>query len=716
MDDTRRSHRETVDVGGETIVLETGRLARQAHGAVVVRHRATMVLATVVGEPHEVCEVGEVGDVGGATAATGGGRPARDFLPLTVEYRERMSAGGRIPGAYGKREGRLADHEVLTSRLIDRSLRPLFPSAFDREVQVTVTPYAVDPQSDLESLAVLAACAAVHASDLPFAGPVAGLRAALRKGKLVLMPSWAVRDEAELEWLVAATRAGLVMVEGGACEVSDGAVLEAFDAVTQALGPVWDAFDRLRATAGSPKRSVRVRADAAAGLAALDAALAAACKDELAAAFDADKARRRAAIAALPATAASRLGDAHPGADFAAAAERAWRTHVRSAALTGRRIGARGLTDSRAIESEVGLLATNHGSALFTRGETQALVSVTLGGVDEGVSYETPLGKRLERFMLHYNFPSFAVGEARPPRGPGRREIGHGALARRGLLPVLPADEDLPYAVRVVSDILASNGSSSMATVCGGSLALMDAGVPLTAPVAGIAMGLIQEGAEAAILSDISGDEDQLGDMDFKVCATAKGITALQLDNKLGAVSRAVLERAIAEARVGITHILAEMQKTLAASRPLVAPHAPQAAMTRIPAARIGVLIGPGGKNIQELQQQTGTRIDVKDDGRVRIFAKRAQDLKAALERVGAIGLELKVGQRYRAEVVSTKEYGAFVRIGDHEGLVHVSELAHERVERVEDIVKPGASVDVCVLGADERGRLKLSRKAALGG
>jgi len=677
----------TVDIGGRTLTLEVGQLARQAHGAVVVRHEGTFILATVVAE----------------SEAT----PGRDFFPLTVEYREKMAAGGRIPGAYGKREGRNADHEVLTSRLVDRSLRPLFPKGFACEVLVNVTLYGADARSDVDSLAILAAAAAVHVSDLPQTGPVAGLRVARKAGVTRLLPSEAEREGAELEWLLAGTREGLVMVEGGALEVGRADVVAALAEAHAALGPLLEVMEALRADVGKARREVGV-SDTGPMIATLDRELA----PVFAEAFDQPKAVRRATIAQAARDAAARHADSGDG--VLALVEARWRRFIRARTARGARIGGRGPEDIRAIACEVGTLPSNHGSAVFTRGETQALVSVTLGAPDDALQWETALGKARDRFMLHYNFPSFSVGEVKAGRGPGRREIGHGALARRALAPVLPPEEGMPMTIRVVSDILESNGSSSMATVCGGSLALMDAGVPIARPVAGIAMGLVVEGDDVAILSDILGDEDHLGDMDFKVAGTRRGITALQLDNKLGSLPADLLDRAIAQAEAGIVKILDEMDKTLAEPRPELAAGAPQVASTRIPVARIASLIGQGGKTIQELQSSTHTRIEVKDDGRVRVSGKRANDVKAALARIEGLTSELELGRVYRAEVVSIKDFGCFVRIGDHEGLVHVSELAATRVDKVGDVVKLGDQVDVKVLGADDRGRLKLSRKAAL--
>jgi len=678
---------EEVVVGGKRVTFEAGQVARQAHGAVVVRHEGSMVLATVVVED-------------------GPARPPRyggshdEFVPLTVEYRERMSASGRIPGGYGKREARIGDHEVLTSRLIDRTLRPLFPKGFASEVQVLVTAFGADPKSDLESLALLAAAAALHVSQLPVE-VVAGLRIARIGERTVLMPSEPERDAADLEWAVAATRAGFVMVEGGATGASEEAVLASLGEANGELAQVFAAFDRLRVAAGRDKIAfVPAAGPSAADVAAVDAAYLA----RMQAAYLAPKTERRQVLAAI----ASEAGEA-----LQPAVDARWRQLVRERSAAGERIGGRGLEDVRDIMSEVGYLPSNHGSALFTRGETQALVSVTLGATDESLVYETVLGRKNERFFLHYNFPPFSVGEVKASRGPGRREVGHGALARRALDAVMPAAEDLAFTVRVVSDILESNGSSSMATVCGASLALMDAAVPITAPVAGIAMGLVSDGDVFAVLSDITGDEDQLGDMDFKVAATRDGITALQLDIKVGALTLELLGAALAQARRGIAHILEQMATTLAEPRAIVPAHAPQVVQLKIPPGRVGTLIGQGGKTVQEIQSTTNTRIDVKDDGRVRVSARKAGDLKAAIARIEALTLELKVGATYQAEVVTLKEYGAFVRIGEHEGLVHISELAPTRVEKVEDVLKIGEVITVKVIGADKRGRLELSRKAA---
>jgi len=628
---------EEVELGGRVVRFEAGEVAGRAGGAVVVRSGAAMVLATIVAEA--------------GPARKAASEDGLDFVPLTVEYRERASAVGRFPGGHGRREARLGDHEILMSRLLDRTLRPLIPSSWNAETQVLVTVFGAEAKSDLTTLSLLAAAAALHVSDVPAAGPAAGLRVGRGKGgALVFAPGEGASDE---EWIVSASREGIVMAEGGAEEVPGEVVISVFEAATGTLEPVWAAIERLRVAVGKAKRPA-------------------------------------------------------PGATVDAAREA-----TRASIAGGRREDGRAVDEVRAIDAKVGYLPSNHGSALFTRGGTQALVSVTLAS-DEPAVFDSLLAKRSDRFFLHYNFPPFSVGEVRAQRGPGRREVGHGALAQRALSPVIPAQDELPFSIRVVSDILESDGSSSMATVCGASLALMDAGVPVSGAVAGIAMGVVIGAGGATIVSDIRGVEDAHGDMDLKVAGTRKGLTAIQLDQKVGAVPLAVIAQALGQARVGLDHILDRMAEVLAEPRDKVAPHAPQVLRMKIPQSRIGLVIGQGGKTISELQSATQTRIDVKDDGRVKIAARRAQDAQAALARIEAIVQELTVGKVYTAEVVTIKEYGAFVRIGDHEGLVHVSELAATRVDKVEDVVRVGDSVQVKVIGADKRGRLELSRKAAL--
>jgi len=667
---------ESFLLGEAEITLETGRIARQADGAVLLRHGRTVLLATVV--------------------AAGAPVPGVDFVPLTVEYREKTAAAGRIPGNFFRRETRPGEPEVLVSRLIDRSLRPLFPTGWTVETQVLVTVYSAENGSDPAGLAILAAAAALQVSDIPFQGPVAGLRILRRGGKLVLLPDEAEGRLADLDLVLAATPSGLVMVEGEASGVPEAAILAALDAGTAALAPAWAALERLGA--GRTRRAVPTVA--AAPVAEVDALVGA---EVDAALVLTGKGERRAALAAVRAEVRGALGVAALPAVDAVIKARA-----RAAILAGRRADGRGHADVRPITCETGTLPACHGSALFTRGETQVLVSGTLGGQRDAQDVERLFGMTRDRFLLHYNFPSFSVGEVGGKPGPGRREIGHGNLARRAVAAVLPTESSYPFTLRVVSDVTESNGSSSMATVCGATLALIDAGVPLTAPVAGVAMGLVREGDQVAVLTDILGDEDHLGDMDFKVAGTAEGITAIQLDNKLGSLPRSVLDQALSQAREGRLHILAAMQPAIDALGGRVPEHTPRHERVRINPGRIGLLVGPGGKNLQQIQGRTGARIEVNQDGTVMIMGRDRASTREAARAVQAISIELVKGGLYMGTVQSVKDFGAFVRIAEHDGLVHISELGGRTVAE-------GESLLVRVLGADDKGRLKLSHRAADG-
>ena len=623
-------HIEIARIADESITFETGRIARHAAGAVVVRHRETFILATI---------------------AVGAARPDEDFLPLTVDYRERRSAVGRIPSNYFRRENRPEADEILTSRLIDRALRPLFAPDWRATVQVDVTVHGADAASDLVGLALTAAAAAAFVSGLPFRGPIAGLRLVRRGGVVVPFAGAGDGGAAELELVVAGGRSGPVMIEGEAAEVPAGEVVAAVGVAMGALAPLIDAVERLgRAVAKGGKNE----GVTAAGVASSSAA--------------------------------------------------------RAALLRGKRADGRAVDAVRAIEIETRLLAATHGSALFTRGETQALVSVTLGGARDGQDSEGLFGTSRERLLLHYNFPGFAVGEPRSMRGPGRRELGHGRLARRALAAVLPDEAAWPYVARVVSDITESNGSSSMATVCGATLALLSAGVPLRAPVAGVAMGLVREGDAGVILTDLTGDEDHVGDMDLKVAGTAAGITAIQLDTKPGELPIGVIGEALDRAAVACRHILAEMAPAIAglAGPP---PFAPRHAVFRIEAGRVGQVIGTGGRNLSALQGKPGARVDVSRDGVVLIIGSTAAGVAEARAAIEGVAVELRKGGLYRARVRAVRDYGVLVRIGDHDGLVHVTEWGEGDHQGVAE----GAEVVVRVLGADKRGRLVLSRKAAAG-
>ncbi len=687
-------HRETIDTPAGAITLETGRIARQAHGAVLLRHRDSVLLATAVGAEEP--------------------RPGQGFFPLTVEYRERLAAAGRIPGSFQRREGRITDAEVLTSRLADRSIRPQFPDGFLNEVQVQLTVLSADEEVDPEAFAILGSAAALHLSDVPWEGPLAGVRIAHALGDWHLFPSRAVRRSADLDLVVAAGREGLVMVEGESDEAPEKLVLEALARGDRWCRELSEALDRLRAAAGKEKRAfappvpdpeiAQRIAEVAGGR--VGAALASGAKKE-----------RRIAVAELGDEVAAALGEAFPEreGELRAAYDALVRRTMRARIVAdGARLDGRSPAEIRPISAEAGWLPRPHGSALFTRGETQAIVTCTLGTSSDEQLVESLAGVGYERFLLHYNFPPYSVGETRPLRGPGRREIGHGNLAHRALAAVLPPAEEFPYTLRIVSDISESNGSSSMATVCGGSLALMDAGVPVRRAVAGIAMGMIGEEGKVVVLSDILGDEDHLGDMDFKVAGTSEGITAIQMDNKLGAIPAETLAAALEQAREGRLHILAEMEKALAAPRPALKPGAPRVTALRIRPSRIRDLIGSGGKTIQEIQQTTGVKIDVGDDGLVRVYAPTAAATADALRRIRAVTLEPEVGQVFRAEVILVRDFFAIVRLAPNvEAKLPIGEIETHRIGKVQDVLKPGDATLVRVLGVDAQGKILASRKAA---
>ncbi|MEZ5989104.1 MAG: polyribonucleotide nucleotidyltransferase [Planctomycetota bacterium] len=690
------AHRLELPLGTRRVVLETGRLARQADAAVLVAEADTRVLVTVVGAAEA--------------------RPGIDFFPLVVEYREKLAAGGRIPGSFLRREGRITDREVLASRLIDRSLRPLFPDGYRSEVQVQATVLSAGPGADPQSLALLGAGVAVHLSDVPFDGPVLGCRSALYRDRTVLLPVPAELDEAAADLVVSVGPHGLVMVEGEARSVPHDALLDHLLATVDRLDALRAEVDAFRGRAGRPKRPFAVPAAPAPWTAACEAACGEALRGALTIAGKQDRAQAVAAakdafLAGLPADApgGGDGGEALPPlpgrAEGAALFKDLQKRLVRERIVgEGLRLDGRGPADIRPIWCETSWLPRVHGSAVFTRGETQALVTCTLGSGDEAQLVENVFGKQQHRFLLHYNFPPYSVGEVRPLRGPGRREVGHGNLALRALTPVLPGYDVFPYTIRVESDIAESNGSSSMATVCGGCLALMDAGVPVARPVAGIAMGLVEVGGEVAVLSDILGDEDHLGDMDFKLCGTAEGITALQMDNKIGGLSRDVLARAMSQARDGLDWILACMAEGLAGPRPEVAAHAPQVHGLRIMPHLIGALIGPKGATIKAIQEQSGATIAVDDTGLVTIYASEGPAMRKALEAVNQVVGTVRVGGTYEAEVEAVKPFGAFVRIYDSaRGLLPAEAYGGQPPAE-------GARVEVRVTGVDRRGRLQLER------
>lgn len=691
--------RQSVQAGTRTIEFETGKIARQAHGAVVLREGNTVILSTVVYDPASQREV--------------------DFLPLTVDYREFMSAAGRIPGGFLRREGRTTDREVIASRLCDRSIRPLFPKGYRRETQVISTVLSYDPASDTPVLAMIAAAAALHISEIPWAGPAASIRVGRVDGALVALPSQAELERSDLDLVVSLSREGIVMIEGGAKQIPDADVLAALDFATQQAAPLLDAMDKLREAAGKEKATLPEAPEPPAFLAEVETRGREALAGALA---HTDKLGRqqavRAAIAEVTTEVTASLEgeeEGDPSKQARARLEALEGEMLREQVLNdGKRVDGRAPDEIRPISIEVDWLPSTHGSALFTRGETQAMVSLTLGAQKDRMLVESLEGVSHQRFLLHYNFPPYSVGEARPLRGPGRREVGHGALARRALEAVLPGEDTFPYTLRLISEITESNGSSSMATVCGGSLALMDGGVPLEAPVAGVAMGLIKGEDQYVVLSDILGDEDHLGDMDFKVAGTESGITALQMDNKIGSLPPEVMARAFEQARQGRLHILGEMAKVLAGPREEVKEHAPVISTVSISPHRVRDLIGPGGKVIQEIQRTHGVRVEVDDSGTVRIYAPGRQGLHDARDAVLEVAGTLEMGTVYEGVVTGVKDFGAFVRIRGQDGLVHISEWAEGRVERMNDVTKEGDVVRVKVLDPDRAGKLSLSRKAAL--
>ncbi len=683
-----------IEFCGRSLSLETGRLARQAHGAVLAQQGETMVLATVVSS-HEA-------------------REGVDFLPLTVDYLEKTFAAGRIPGGFFKREGRPSEKEILTSRLIDRAIRPLFPKGYDKETQVVVTVLSADRDNDPDTLSLIAASAALEVSDVPHSGPVAALRMGLLDGGLVANPPLSEHERSALSLVVAAKPDSIVMLEGGADIVDEETVLEALFKAHETLGPVFEIQQELRRLAGKPKREFGVKE--------IDRALLDSVRERAAQRLDntlaiAEKKQRGKALQELEQKLTAELAADFPERqnEVRDAYGKVLRDRVRRAILDeDRRIDDRKSSEIRPLSAAVELLPRTHGSALFTRGETQALVTVTLGTSVDEQKIDALLGERYKKFLLHYNFPPFSTGETKPLRGPSRREIGHGALAERALTPVLPGEEEFPYTIRVVSEILESNGSSSMATVCGGSLALMDAGVPVRTAVAGIAMGLVKEGEKVRVLTDILGDEDHLGDMDFKVAGTADGITAIQMDNKVGGVTREVMRQALHQAREARLFVLSVMEKAISAPRKTVSNYAPRITTIRIKPDKIRDVIGPGGKVIRGIVEETGCKVDVEDDGTVTIASVDEAAMEKAINAIRAIVAEPEVGKIYRGKVRKIVEFGAFVEIlPGTDGLVHISQLAPHRVRRVEDVLHEGDEVMVKVLEVDRNGKIRLSLREA---
>jgi polyribonucleotide nucleotidyltransferase len=686
-------HRVEIDWGGRKLKLETGHYARQADAAVMAQYGDTTVLATVVG----------------ARSA----KPGIDFFPLTVNYQERTYAAGKIPGGYFKREGRPTEKETLTSRLIDRPIRPLFVEGFKNETQVVVTVLSHDLENDPDILGMVAASAALTLSGLPFLGPIAAARVGVINGEFVLNPMVDEMKESILDLVVAGTNDAVMMVESEAKELPESQMLEAVMFGHKHMQPVIQAIIKLAEKAAKEPWDIKIpdKAKYAADVKKL-------AEKTLKEAFSTkEKGKRQDLVASakkaisegitIPADDANEkvlLGDAFKSLEM---------DIMRSDVLkTKRRIDGRDLKTVRPILSEVHVLPRTHGSALFTRGETQALVVATLGTGEDEQYVDSLEGTKKERFLLHYNFPPYSVGEVGRMGSPGRREIGHGKLAWRAIRPILPSQEEFPYTLRVVSEITESNGSSSMATVCGSSLALMDAGVPLKSPVAGIAMGLIKEADEYVVLSDILGDEDHLGDMDFKVAGTEKGVTSLQMDIKITGITEEIMRIALAQAQEGRLHILGEMSKAITGARTELGEYAPRIETIKIPTDKIREVIGSGGSVIREIVAESGAKIDIEDDGTVKIASANRESIEKALARIRGITSEPEVGQIYKGKVVKIMEFGAFVNFfGSKDGLVHISQLSQGRPETVGEVVKEGQEVYVKLLGFDDRGKTRLSMK-----
>jgi polyribonucleotide nucleotidyltransferase len=685
-----------LELAGRRFSIEVGRMAKQAGGSALVRYGDSVVLVT-------------------ATAAQTA-REQVDFMPLTVDYQEKTFAAGKIPGGFFKREGRPSEREILTSRLIDRPIRPLFPKGWFYETQIVATVLSAERDCDPDVLALCGASAALTVSDVPFDGPIAGLRVGRVNGEFVVNPTAEQADESDVALIVAGSRDALVMVEGGGDNVPDAIMLDALFFGHAALQPIIALQEELRAALGKPKRSVMPPAVDArlvarvkeVGTPLIRAALDEPAKLERYAKFDAAKAAVQEKLAAEFPDQGKAISNAYGDLKHDAVRE--------MIVEQKRRLDGRDHRTVRPISIEIGILPRVHGSALFTRGETQALVTATLGTSSDVQRIDALLGESQKRFMLHYNFPPFSVGEVKFLRGPSRRDIGHGALSERALRPVLPDQENFPYTIRIVSEILESNGSSSMATVCGGSLALLDAGVQTRAPVAGIAMGLIKEGDKFAVLTDILGDEDHLGDMDFKVAGTAEGVTALQMDIKIGGVTREVMKTALEQAREGRLHILGEMAKVIGQARENMSPYAPRITTIRIPTDKIREVIGPGGKVIRALVEETGCSIDIEDDGSVQIASSDAEAMQLAIDRIMAITAEAEIGRIYNGRVRKIVDFGAFVEImPGTDGLLHISQISNERIRNVSDVLKEGDEIRVKVLDVDRSsGRIRLSRREVL--
>ncbi len=694
-------HKTECSIGGKTLSIEVGRMARQANGAALVRFADTVVFAAVTATDLE---------------------EDFDFFPLMVDYREKTYAAGKFPGGFIKREGRPTTKETLTMRLIDRPLRPLFPKNLRKDVVIQTMVLSFDQQNEPDILAMIGASAAIAVSDIPILSPTGSVRVGFVDGQLVMMPTIADLAQSALDLVVSGTKESVLMVECGAKEVSEETIIEAISKGHEVIQEIIGLQESLIRLTGKPKTEVLPPEDDSELVAKLREVYLERLQKAL---LTEGKHTRKMAIEAileeaLDATCPEVEPPAVPDPNapqrprIKILLEDIIRDAERALILSGSRADGRGTKDIRSIASEVGVLPRTHGSAIFTRGETQALVVATLGtGQDEQI-VDGLVEEYSEKFMLHYNFPSFCVGETWPNRGPKRREIGHGMLARRALEAVVPPAEKFPYTIRLVSDIMESNGSSSMATVCGGTLALMDAGVKIRQPVAGIAMGLIKDGEQVKILSDIMGSEDHHGDMDFKVAGSQRGITALQMDIKITGISEEILREALEQAREGRIFILREMLKALDRPRDEISPYAPKIIRMTIDPEKIGIVIGPGGKMIKKIQDETHSTIEIEDDGTVIIWGASLTSARGAQERIEALTEEVKPGRIYKGRVVSIKDFGCFVEVlPGQEGLVHVSELGQGFIQKVQDVVRIGDLITVKCLGIDNQGRIKLSKKAA---
>ena len=690
-------HSYSIELGGRTLTMEVGKIAKQANGAVLVRY----------------------GDTAVVVAATGTKTPREgvDFFPLTVDFEEKMYAVGKIPGGFIKREGRPAETAILTSRLIDRPIRPMFPEGYHNDVQIVATAVSVDPDNAPDIPAMIGASCALSISDIPFEGPIAGVRVGMIDGQYIINPTIEQAKVSRLNLAVAGTKDAILMVEAGAKEISEDEMLDAIWFGHEEIKKLVEWQEKIMAEVGKPKMEVPVYEPPAELAAEIEAYGAEQLKAAL---MDANKLEREENVARIKAEIADAFMEKYPdnAKDVAYITQKLVKKIVRRTISVDKiRPDGRALDEVRPVTCEVGLLARPHGSALFTRGQTQILNVLALAPLSEAQTLDG-LGVELtKRYIHHYNFPPYSVGETKPLRSPGRREIGHGALAERALLPVIPSEEEFPYAIRLVSETLESNGSSSMGSVCASTLSLMDAGVPIKAPVAGVAMGLVKDGDYFTILTDIQGLEDALGDMDFKVAGTKNGITAIQMDIKIDGINKEIFKQALAQAKRGREHIMGIMLDCIAEPRKELSKYAPKITTIHVDPEKISKIIGPGGKTIKKIVEETGAKIDIEEDGRVYIAAVNSEEAAKAIDMINGITAEAEVGKVYTGKVTRLMAFGAFVEIlPGKEGLVHISQLSTERVNKVEDVVSVGDEIVVKVTEIDQKGRINLSRKAVLAG